>query len=70
MRRPGAVGRKTPDDHLSKSRRHTSGFLGTALITTISGLPTTEYADTALSTIDQYVLPEQIELSANLAYVL
>jgi hypothetical protein len=45
---------------------------GTALITTIDGLPSTDYADIALdnapSSIDEYVLPEQIALIANLAY--
>jgi hypothetical protein len=47
---------------------------GTALATAILALPATDYADTALdnalSTIDQLILPDQIELIANLAYAL
>jgi hypothetical protein len=47
---------------------------GNALATAILALPTTDYADTALdnalSTIDQWILPEQIQLIADLAYAL
>jgi hypothetical protein len=46
---------------------------GVALATTILGLPATDYADTALdnalSTIDQLILPDQIQLIGDLAYM-
>jgi hypothetical protein len=46
---------------------------GVAYATTILGLPTTDYADTALdnflSTVDQLVLPDQIQLIGDLAYM-
>jgi hypothetical protein len=45
---------------------------GNTLATTILSLPSTDYADTALdnalSTIDQWILPDQIQLIADLAY--
>lgn len=45
---------------------------GTALATAILALPSTDYADTALdnalSTIDQFILPDQIQLIGDLAY--
>jgi hypothetical protein len=45
---------------------------GNTLATAILSLPTTDYADTALdnalSTIDQWILPDQIQLIADLAY--
>ncbi len=45
---------------------------GNTLATEIASLPSTDYADTALdnalSTIDQWILPDQIQLIADLAY--
>jgi hypothetical protein len=45
---------------------------GTALATTIEGLPSTDYGltqfDNAVSAIDQLILPDQIQLIADLAY--
>jgi hypothetical protein len=45
---------------------------GNALATTIASLPSTDYSlidlDNALSTIDQFILPDQIQLIADLAY--
>jgi hypothetical protein len=45
---------------------------GNTLATEIASLPSTDYADTALdnalSTIDQWILPDQIQLIAYLAY--
>jgi hypothetical protein len=45
---------------------------GNTLATTILSLPSTDYAETALdnalSTIDQWILPDQIQLIADLAY--
>ncbi|MDT5227215.1 MAG: hypothetical protein QOH94_1008, partial [Mycobacterium sp.] len=46
---------------------------GVTLATTILNLPVTDYADTALdnalSTIDQWILPDQIQLIGELAYM-
>ena len=43
------------------------------LATTIVNLPVTDYADSvldnALSTIDQWILPDQIQLIGELAYM-
>jgi hypothetical protein len=46
---------------------------GNTLATEIASLPSTDYADTALdnalSTIDQWILPDQIQLIGDLAYL-
>ena len=47
---------------------------GNTLATVIAGLPPTDYADTALdnarSTADQWIIPDQITLIGELAYML